>query len=166
MISNNNNKSNLILINLISDIISREFIKANMYGVCLPSNIILWTALNKLKIDSKFVCGKLQYIKNNIVVDIPIHFWIEIDNVVIDPTRKITEYYREEVKNGEYKFLPNQEELTSLGDIHMIKAYKECLNGNAKIYWSEAPTSLLYLKQKIECRIRKIIKINKNDFGK
>lgn len=35
--------------------------------------------LKKLKIESKFVYEKLQFTKNNTLIDIPVHFWNEFN---------------------------------------------------------------------------------------
>lgn len=155
-----------ILIDLISEIISQEFINASMCGVCLPANILLWTLLKKLKINSKLECGKLQYTKNQIFIEIPVHMWNEFDGRVIDPTRKITEFYMGELVSGEYSYLPNQQVAINLEDMLLIYTYIQCSIGNsADFYWSKAPDYLQRIKTRVESRVNTIIQ-SKNVYMK
>lgn len=91
-----------------------------MFGVCLPANMLLWTTLKWLNIESKFVRGKLKYTKNDILINIPAHIWNEFDGLIIDPTRKITEFYMGELKNCDYTYLANQQEANNIEDMLLI----------------------------------------------
>lgn len=111
------------------------------------------------------MCGKLQYTKKDSLVDIPVHFWNEFEGFVIDPTRKITEFYIGELESGEYTYFSNQQEAKNIEDMLLIHNYLQCSIqgpiGNSDIYWSKAPDHLQNIKTRVERRVNRVIKLEK-----
>lgn len=148
-----------LIVKLVSDMIAQEFIKKKIFGVCLPTSILLQEQLIKLGLNFDFVCGLLKY-DNEIT---PIHFWITVDDVIYDGTRKITQHWmsfnKVECDLTKFEYYPKEEVLCSMNDFIMLEIFTKIKETkNPEEYFEMAPDYLKEIRANVNGRVNKLFK--------
>lgn len=135
-------------------IIAQEFIKRNMYGVCLPASLLVFELLKDLGATLK--CGKLSY-QNKITA--PMHFWIELDDIIYDPTIEIICHHWNTIMKTSLLEMNNFKHhwglvtVQDFEDDFMIHAYYFAkISGDVHPYFQLAPSIMRKVRYEVKCK--------------
>lgn len=148
-----------LIARLVSEIVSEEFIRERMYGVCLPASLLLFNHLKNLGI--KMMYGKLVY---DSLILAPVHIWTEIEGVKYDPTIAIAETYLTKENKSyfnvtECKYYPEDPIITNLEDRALMDIfYKVRYTENIGDYFEVSSPILKTIRNRVNDRVKIILK--------
>lgn len=158
-----------LIARLISGIVSQEFVKEEMYAVCLPASLLLLEHLQKF--DIKIICGKMMYDDK---LATHLHIWTEIDGVKYDPTIAINREYltkagKSHLDVGKFQYYAEVPIEKSFDDFKIMNTfYKVKQTGKIVDYFEESPAMLKTIRNRVSSRIKKMlkqkIKLKKSEF--
>jgi hypothetical protein len=149
--------NNLRQIAIISNIISERLIHYNIHGVCLYVTVLFSEALKKRNIEHKTIMGYLNLNEKFSTL----HFFIEVNGSIVDPTVCSNAIMGLSEKGGTYQYSkkPIYEILDESEEERLNKLYQIFLSSGNEVFWSNLPSDILKSVRYFIADIRQIFKL-------